>query len=211
MENRLWHWAKERRPFVVYKGGGDEIGGGGPVPQWLDEGYCVRDDSCQCNLVGIAKSGAPRMINQQRWHHPGVLCSNSVNAINGCSYEFKCNCPYSRVKAHYPTADCNKHIVAMHVATNLNRSVVRMIARARCGPSSSYIPRNLSRREKSQKALLSKEERMRGFEVEDSREYASCEVARFLSACQGRRVAQRPRLVRWLGGIALNGVEGSSI
>ena len=37
LDNLLWHWAKEHRPFVVYKEGSDRIGGGDPVPIWLDK------------------------------------------------------------------------------------------------------------------------------------------------------------------------------
>ena len=165
------------------------------------------------------QSGAPRTINHQGWYHPGVLRTNSMNVINGHSQEFKCNCPCFRVNVHYPTAGCNKHNMDMHIPTNLIRSVIKMVARARRGPSSSYAPRGLSRRERSRTALLSKEEGMRRFQVEGGREHAFCEVGRFLSWCEKRRAAQRPPLsemawknrLRWDGRtIGLTPIVGCS-
>ena len=40
LENVLWNWSKLGRPYVVYKEGGVDIGGGDPVPAWLNE-FCV--------------------------------------------------------------------------------------------------------------------------------------------------------------------------
>lgn len=39
------------RPILVYREGGEEIGGGDFVPGWLEE-WCVHRDLCQCNLAG---------------------------------------------------------------------------------------------------------------------------------------------------------------
>lgn len=148
LDNLLLHWAQEERPFAVSKEGSDETGGGDPVPEWLDGGHCVRDGFCQCNLIGITQAGAPMMVNSQGCHHPGPLYTNSFNIINGHSQEFKCRCLYSRVKVHHATVGCSRHIMNMHIATNLIRSVIGMLARAKRGPRSSYVPRSLSRQEK---------------------------------------------------------------
>ena len=75
-ENLLWHWNDERRPWVVYKEGSASTGGGEPIPAWLDDGYCVCDDFCQCNLVGMYTDYTPRVVNGQDWHHLGTMYSN---------------------------------------------------------------------------------------------------------------------------------------
>ena len=36
LENLLWRWCEMGRPFVVYKEGHAEIGGGEPIPAWLN-------------------------------------------------------------------------------------------------------------------------------------------------------------------------------
>ena len=64
LDNLLWRWCVMGRPFVVCKEGNDKIGGGDPVPAWLNGGvHCVSDNFCQCNFVGVDVSGKPRIIN----------------------------------------------------------------------------------------------------------------------------------------------------
>lgn len=46
---------KNGRPYVVYKEGGVEIGGGEPVPAWWNE-WCVCTVVCKCGLVGFRGS-----------------------------------------------------------------------------------------------------------------------------------------------------------
>ena len=97
LDNLLWHWNEERRPWVVYREGGASIGGGDPVPAWLGEGYCVCGDFCQCNLVGMQSGYTPRVINGQGWHHLGMMHSN-CEVVGQRFRQVKCDCLYSQVE-----------------------------------------------------------------------------------------------------------------
>ena len=44
----LWNWSTMRRPYIVYKEGGEGIAGGDLVPAWLNE-WCV----CVCVCIAI--------------------------------------------------------------------------------------------------------------------------------------------------------------
>ena len=86
-----------------------------------------------------------------------------------------------------------------HIAARLTRSVIDIVARAKRDPSSSIVPRYLSRQQKSENALLSKEViLMRNYD-DDDREHVFCEVRRFLDECEARRATQRPppRRIAW--------------
>lgn len=158
------------------------IGGGDPAPAWIDDGHCVCDDFCQCNLVGIDASGRSRTINGQDLHHVGELYANS-NAIWQRSHRvFKSKCRRSGIKTHHPSNDCNKHTMDVHIAANLIRSVVSMLAGAPPGDPQLVFLKS-DRGEVSQKALLPTEgtySKLRSrWRIED----AWCEVARFLDTC----------------------------
>lgn len=76
LEDLLRRWCGMGRPFVVYKAGDGETGGGHPIPAWLGKHVCVCGVLCVCNLVGVGVSGRFRAISGQGWHHFGMLCAN---------------------------------------------------------------------------------------------------------------------------------------
>ena len=105
LENLLWRWCEVGRPFMVYKEGNGETGGGDPVPAWLKGIFCVGDDFCQCNLVGVGLLGSLLNINGHGWHHPGMLYANGDAVWYKFPQLLKCNCRYSMIKTHYPGLD----------------------------------------------------------------------------------------------------------
>ena len=177
------------RPFVVYKEGFSDDegpGGGDPVPSWLDDRYCVRSEFCQCNLVGIAASGSPRTVNGQSCHYLGRLYANRESVWDGGCQGFRCSCPCSEVLTHYPSAECDGHTMDVHIAVKLTRSVISMFAHPSRG-GHWLVPRKYSRKEASEKALKSEDERLRRSKVERRIEDANLDVERFLRKCEARR------------------------
>ena len=202
-------WCGMGRPFVVYKEGNGEIGGGDPITAWLHCGaYSVSDHLCQCNLVGVDVSGRPRAINGQGWHHLGMLYASSDAVWSKFPRMFRCDCRCAGVKIHYPNLDCNKHTMGAHIATKLVWSVVHMFADVLRDTYQLGLIK-LSRVDVSQKAHLSKEEIFEKIESIDRREHAPCQVYRFLKKCEACRSEQCPppkRVLwenrpRWNGGI----------
>ena len=178
LENLLWHWCDTGRPSVVYKEGDEEIGGGDPVPAWLNcNVYCVRDSFCQCNWVGVDASGGHSTINGQ--------------VRSKFQRMFSCNCLYSGIKTHYPSLNCHKHTMDAHVAAKLARSVVLMFADLP-RDDTRLVPIKLRRVDVREMAHLSKEDIFRMIESIDRIESASSRVCQFLSKCRARRSKQRP-------------------
>ena len=210
-ENLLWRWCEMGRPFVVYKKGNSETGGGHPVPAWLNyNSYCVSDNFCQWNLDGVGASGRPSAINGQGWHHAGMLCANSDAVWFKFSRVFSCNCWYSGITTHYPGLHCNIHIMNANVATQLARSVSLMFADMR-RDNTQLVPDKLSRVDASMNIHLSKEESFGVVESIDRREYASCRVYQFLSNCRTHWSEQRPPPIGFYGRTALGGMVASLI
>ena len=96
-----------------------------------------------------------------------VSCANS-NAIWHDSHKvFRCDCRRSRIKTHHPSKDSNKHAMDVHVAIELARSVVSMLA---CAPP--VVARKLGSNDSSREANVSKEETWSKVEANDKREFA---------------------------------------
>ena len=123
LDNLLWNWSKMGQPYIVYREGSVEIGGGDPVPAWLDE-WCVYNDFCQCNLVGLTDSrGRARFPQHSGWHHPGAPYSN---VMWRCHQFFSCNCHYSRLKWPYPSGG-NRNTVNALIATKFTRTTIHVL------------------------------------------------------------------------------------
>ena len=94
------------------------------------------------------------------------------------------------------------------IARRLTQSVISMQAQAK-PDDSQFRPRHFSPQDRSMKALLSKEERLRRRGAERRVEDASFDVRRLLLKCEARRATQRPPPSRiscenrpkWDGGI----------
>ena len=122
LENLLWNWPRLGRPYLVYKEGNKGIGGGDPVPGWLDNWYVYRD-FCQCHMLGRDALGEARFPQNEVWHYPGTLFSNVLGRhhqlLGGSWRNLHANWPYPE--------GCNRNTMNAHVATKLSGLVMHVL------------------------------------------------------------------------------------
>lgn len=90
-----------KRPYVVYKEGNFAIGGGDPIPHWLNS-ICAYGTFCKCELVGRNKEGEIRFPENRGWHQFGSLYGNVFKPPHECFLHGPCKrgCVDGRPTSH---------------------------------------------------------------------------------------------------------------